>query len=190
MLFSWWVKKIQTKAGSCLPDCWHPLMERFIFSSEIKRDGSRRGDWWVSDGQNSFGICGNAEKIVASCCSTTGKKGRQQQESAHHHVNVTHLCKSIIWQTVPAKSCLEKKENRFEGLVVWLTSKLQWFTVTSQYVKMFFTVLLKGDVLKSGRFVQLRTLFFLAWLHWSDGSSNFRKIPWKTEKTHLILFKQ
>lgn len=162
---------IRCSAGEMHPGSWsynwHPLMELFIFSSEIKRDRSWRNDWWVSDGHNSFGICGYVEKIVASCCSTTGKKGRRQQESARHHALTVRTTLHISANQLSDKQFRlravwkkKEEENRFEGLVVWLTSQVQWFTAISQDVKMFFTELLKGDVLECGRFVQLRTLLF------------------------------
>lgn len=162
-------------------------MELFNFSWEIKRDRLWRDDWWVSDGQNSFGICDYVEKIVAFCCSTTGKKGRRQQESARHHALIVRPTSHVSANQLSDKqfrlrAAWKKKDNRFEGLVVWRTSEVQWFKATSQYVKMFFTVLLKGDVLESRRFVELRTLFLLDCIDLTV--IVIWKIAWKQE-THI-----
>lgn len=149
------------------------------------------GFWWTELPWDLW-ACGENQCILLLYDREKGEAaaGASSSSRTDRTHNVTRLCESIIRQTVPAKSCLEKKENRFEGLVVWLPSKVQWFTATSQYVKMFFTVPLKGDVLESGRFVQLRTLlFFLLDCIDLTAPAIFRKVPVK-QKTLLILFKQ
>lgn len=110
--------------GSCCYN-WHPLMELLIFSSEIKRDRSWRDDWWVSDGQNSFRICGYVEKIVASCCATTGKKGRRQQESARHH--------ALIVRTTLHVSANQLSDKQFWLRAVWKKRKSIWGTGSVTY---------------------------------------------------------